>query len=120
MALFLLIILALLVYMAWPLIKVLWKAYSFQRKMRSAFYSSPSGNRQGGESRGNPRTQTSGEARDPYTGRRKKIDRSVGEYVEFEEIEVDSEEEIRRQYGSAGVEYRRQQQISDAEWEEVR
>lgn len=56
--------------------------------------------------------------RDSKKRRRKKIDADTGEYVDFEEIEVDREAELRTQYQT--VEYQQQQQVSDAEWEEIR
>lgn len=49
--------------------------------------------------------------------RRKKIDAETGEYIDFEEVTVNREEELRAQYRI--VEFQQQQQVSDAEWEEI-
>ncbi len=46
--------------------------------------------------------------------RRKKIPDDVGEYVKFTEIDV------KQQYSTSGTDYTREEQVSDAEWEDLK
>ncbi len=59
-------------------------------------------------------TGRSGHRNDYTRQRRKKIDPDVGEYVEFEEISTFAT------YTYTEVKYQTEEQISDAEWEEIR
>ena len=55
---------------------------------------------------------------DPINRRSKKIDASVGEYVKFEEVKEETTERESRQSSGGGY-YVTEQQISEAEWEDL-
>lgn len=54
-------------------------------------------------------------------GKRKKIDAEVGEYVDFEEVEV-TESTTQTDGGDGGsrVEFKAESQVTDVEWEDVK
>lgn len=54
------------------------------------------------------------------TPKRKKIDPEVGEYVKFQEIEVSEESTLNSDTSGTSGEYRVEQQVTDAEWEDVK
>lgn len=62
-----------------------------------------------------------GRGRRPRYGRRRKVFADdEGEYVRFEELNVDINEELERRRRFATVDYRTEEQVSDAEWTEIR
>ena len=114
------IIIIFLAVVAWPLIKIAYKIYRF-RKQLNDFYRQATGNAGSGASANQQRSSRPGNS-NPFSSREnRRHDRRIAPMVaadaEFEEIAVDREEEIRRQYRT--VEYRRRTQVSDAEWEEI-
>lgn len=69
-------------------------------------------NRATGRSNGNSSNHNNTQSQRP----RKKIDPDIGEYVEFEEIEVTA----KTRTDNGDVSYRTESQITDVEWEDVR
>lgn len=114
MSFFALIFLFLLGFILWPVIKFGWKLFTIRRQLNNIYGQRAGGGASGG---GGSFWNRSGRPQSPKA-KRSRIDRNVGEYVEFEELAVDVEAETQRQYKK--VEFERQQQISDVEWEEVR
>lgn len=89
-----------------PIIKAVLMVQRFKNQARDMF------NRATGRSTGN-----SSNHNNPQPQRqRKKIDPGVGEYVEFEEIEVTSQTHT----DNGNISYRTESQITDVEWEDVR
>ena len=118
MILFKFLLLALLVFVLFPVIRLgaaLFRAYRHVKGQAAAF---------GGYGNGADTTSDSG----TYTSkgrRRRKAVRKVfhpdeGEYVRFEEVEVNisEEQERRRRYESTS--FRMEEQVSDAEWTEIK
>ena len=73
-------------------------------------------NRATGQSTRQNGRNSSGNNRYQSPPQRKKIDPGIGEYVEFEEIEVLES----TQADGPTVSYRTESQITDVEWEEIR
>lgn len=117
-----LFIAALMLFVVVPIIKIASALYSAYRKVRRAASSSFFG--------GNGEESDADDAgRGFFRGRRRKAKRPLrqkifstdeGEYVRFEEVEVDTavEQERRRQYGKTT--YRTEEQVSDAEWVDIK
>lgn len=113
MSLFGLLLLILLGYFfVWPLVRVALKINAARRRYSDMM------NAAGASGRA-PR----GEARQPgwsrrQAPRRKKIPDDTGEYVAFEDIR----ETVTRDTasGASGADFVREQQVEDAEWEEIR
>lgn len=108
---FKILIILLLAYLLWPLIKGLLYVRDVQRNVREAFgqASRGSGNR--------------GRQQESSPGRRgKKIDKDVGEYVEFEDITESSSSGYSDTIKDVDVKQHNfcsESQISDAEWEDI-
>lgn len=105
-SLILLIILAFLAYLLWPVVKGLMYVRNVQRNVRDAFEQASRG--------------ASGAAKGAgKRPRKKKIDKDVGEYVEFEEVSVSSgySDTVKGAEGSCRSET--ETQIVDAEWEDL-
>lgn len=113
---FRLLLIFLFILVIWPVIKVgyyLFKAQRTARRSRDAFrdaYSRTYGRNYGGD------YSNGGGA--PAQPRKKKVfSKTDGEYVEFEEIEC----ELTEEYSSTSSDtYVREEQVSDAEWTEVK
>lgn len=107
-----LIFFILLILFVWfillPALKV-YRAYSNLRKQARDFFG------------GNPRTDKQTPHGDPSRApkpKRKKIDPNIGEYVEFEEITVSTTSTSEN--GHTTTNYRRESQVTDVEWEDIR
>lgn len=103
-----------IIFIVWcllhPIIRV-WTTVRQAQKQANDFFSAASGGtRQSGSRRKENRSQ---QRRRP----RKKIDPNVGEYVEFEEISVYSSTNT---YQEREVKFTPEQQIEDAEWEDIK
>lgn len=103
------LLLLLLFFIVIPLCQVLWRLWqvrsqykAMRRQMEDAFRGA--GSRQ--DARGGKR---------PSARPRKKIDPDDGEYVEFEEIKCETAE-----VHVSGTEVRAENQVEDAEWEEIK
>ncbi len=104
-------ILILLAFLIWPVVKMLFylfNAHRFVKRQQESFrkaYSQAYGNAE----RQNP---DSGRRRSP---RKKVFSKSDGEYVEFEEIACE-----RADSSESTANYVREEQVSDAEWTELK
>lgn len=109
MELFLIVILGVLLY---PVFKVWRVVRRVRRDMRKAY------NAQGRNTYKGSSNRRDGQFHeyDPTTGREKKYTSDEGEYVEFEEC-TDSPAEPR--HTQSHVQYQQEEQISDAEFEEI-
>lgn len=100
-----LIILALIAYLLWPVVKAMLAVREVQRNVRDAFGRAAAG-ASAQSATGRPKRS------------RKKIDKDVGEYVEYEEIIVNHQESASHSSGGTRV-TEVESQIVDAEWEEL-
>ena len=103
-----------IIFIAWfllrPIIRV-WTTVRRAQKQANDFFNAASGDtRQSGNRRRETRSQ---QRRRPQ----KKIDPNIGEYVEFEEISVYSDANTYQQHE---VKFSPEQQIEDAEWEDIK
>lgn len=94
------LLLILVFFLLWPVIKIGYKIHRAQRQMRSAF-----------EQAARQQQQQQQEAE-----REKIFDRNVGEYVDFEEID-DTDNDTKSQYNPT---VKIEPQIEDAEWEDIK
>lgn len=93
------LILVLVFFLLWPVIKIGHKIHRAQRQMRSAF------------------EQAARQQQQQQEAEREKIfDRNVGEYVDFEEIE-NTDNDTKPQYNPT---VKIEPQIEDAEWEDIK
>lgn len=107
-----LVIVAILAYLLWPVVKGMMYVRDVRRNVRDAFEQAARG------SAGN-----AGGGAKQARRRKKKIDKDVGEYVEYEEISVASStyrETVEESDGTRRRVVETESQIVDAEWEEVR
>ncbi|MCM1517551.1 MAG: DUF4834 family protein [Pseudoflavonifractor sp.] len=104
---FILIILIVLGFIFWPLIRTIWTINRATRQARRMFTGGSTG------SGGSPRQRQ-------YTRpvRKKIFSRDDGEYVDYEEIAVTSDTTVTD--NGRSVRYETEQQIVDVEWEEIR
>ena len=108
-----LFLLLILVFIVYPIAKVLWQGYKLQRNWRKATegmrdaYRRATGNRQGPAAK---------------TRKKKKIDPNIGEYVAFEEltVEVNSTETHSDTESSSTTYIHTESQIEDAVWEDIK
>ncbi len=108
MSFFLLVLLIFLAYILWPVVKGMIYVRKVQRNVRDAFEQAARGNGPASNTAGSPR-------------RKKKIDKDVGEYVEFEDITTASSsysETVEGPDGSRRV-AESEWQVVDAKWEEI-
>lgn len=116
MSIFVLLLFLLIGILIWPIIKIGYQIYRINRKLRNAYRRASSGS----AASSGPFGGTDGyDTRRPDKCRKRRIDPSVATNAEFVEIDVDPAEETARQYDQGSVSYKRRQQISDAEWEEI-
>lgn len=106
------LLLIFLFFVVYPLFKIGITVYRVRQKA-SEFFNRSSGN-------GGADGYTSGKRRAGWShtrqDRKKKIDPSVGEYVEFEDIKVPYRQEEFR----GRTDYKTEPQVEDAEWEDIR
>ncbi|WP_295732548.1 DUF4834 family protein [uncultured Muribaculum sp.] len=115
---FKLIIFALFIFVLLPVFRLgvsLFRAYRHVKRRAEAF--AGTGRARPGEQE---TTQSYGKRRRARHSARKVFHPEDGEYVRFEEIEVDivQEQERRRRYGDTA--FRMEEQVSDAEWTDLR
>ncbi len=101
MSFFFLLIIALLFFILWPVLRLLFAVKSATSRARQAF----TGQQQRQQE---PQTQT----------RKKVFTREDGEYVDFEDIAVSSTSSSRN--ASRSDNFTPESQISDAEWEDIK
>ncbi len=104
-----------LIFVIWPVVKVIYylsNARKFARQQQDAFRKAYSQSAPGSAS-GNYSTGNSGH----HTRKKKIFSKADGEYVEFEEISCDMPGEAS---SSTTDTYIREDQVSDAEWTEVK
>lgn len=108
------ILILIFIFFIWPLIRVFWTIHKVRSKARKA-YEQMYGDAFGSQ-------QQSQQSRKPGWTRPqqkpKRIDPSVGEFVSYEEVAVETRVESDSQ--TERTEYRREAQITDAEWEDVK
>ncbi len=113
-----LLILLLILFLLWPLIKVLWRTYVQVNRMRR-FMADPAGEmRRQAEKAARNRSKTSS-ATPSAPRKEKKIPRDVGEYISYTEIEV-SEEQRRADGQRQSVSYTEEEQITDIKWVDIK
>ncbi|MDE6645390.1 MAG: DUF4834 family protein [Muribaculaceae bacterium] len=106
-----LVIVAILAYLLWPVVKGMMYVRDVRRNVRDAFEQAARGG-----------AGNAGGSAKPHR-RKKKIDKDVGEYVEYEEISVASStyrETVEENDGTRRRVIETESQIVDAEWEEVK
>lgn len=112
MSFLLFLFLLILIFVLWPVLAVAAKLWRIKRQMRDAyrqFYGGqPEGSRQSARSSSARSRQSA-----PKQRRGKRIPPDLGEYVDFEELPYTPEPERQP------VRFKRQEQVSDAEWEEI-
>lgn len=100
-------------FFIWPIIKGVMRINRFQSEARDFF-----------NGRYNGAQQRNSSARQPQqpAPKKKKIDPSVGEYVEYEEITVDQSysKTSGHDAASASTQVEVEQQIVDVEWEDIK
>lgn len=112
---FFIFFLILLLVILWPVLKLGYKVHKAQSQARKA-YEEAFGYRQPHSSGDGTRQRGPRESRD-NGARRKVFTAEDGEYVEFEEIEID----VKEASGPAPVgDFKPEQQVEDAEWEDIR
>lgn len=104
-----LLIIFIIIFIVWPLIKFFWAIRKAQKQARQAFEQA-TGTKW--NERNNPHNSTP-------AGKEKIFDRNVGEYVEFEEIEH-TPDRTETQTNTGNPQPKIEQQIVDAEWEEIK
>lgn len=97
-----------IVFIVWPLIKFFWAIRKAQKQARQAFEQA-TGTKWGKHNNKNHNTTACKE---------KIFDSNVGEYVEFEEVEHDNS--LEREERSTSKKFNVEQQITDAEWEDIK
>ena len=108
-----LILLLILFFILWPLLRGIWRAFTQFRTMRR-FMNDP-GEYFRQQAAAGARQQN---AQNPRPKRcKKKIDRDQGEYVEFTEVEISEEE--RRQRQNHTVDYSVESQVTDIKWKDL-
>lgn len=110
---FLFILFLLILFIAIPAIRVARRINAFRRQMNDMASRARSAYASSGYS-DDRRSRATGATSSPR--RRKRIGADVGEYVEWEDVEVASQQTSERAAYTGVVE----EQISDVEWEEVR
>lgn len=103
------------IFFIWPLIRVVLTMNRVRKQARQAYEQMYNQN-YGGARAHQQRTRKPG-WNASATPRRKKIDPSVGDYVPFEEV---SEVPTDRTHSSGRASFTTEQQITDAEWEEIK
>lgn len=106
---FVLLIFGLIFYfILWPIGKLMWRGYKLQQEWQKA----TAGMRGAYEDAARRRQEQKPHAK------KKKIDPSVGEYVAFEEIKIETTRETHTS-GDGRTSVRVESQIEDAVWEEL-
>lgn len=102
-----------LVFVVWPLLKFYMALRKAQRQARDAF-SQFSGNRNTANDTGHRKAGWSSGRKQ----RKKVIDSNVGEYVDFEEIPASQNQQSHTK--KPNTSYHAEQQVEDAEWEDIK
>lgn len=113
------ILIALLILIVWPLIRFGWRIYTIQRQMKQAYRAATGA--AGG--RRTQRPEASSTRKGGWSGRKKSkkiIQQNEGEYVAFEEITYTVNESSGTDTARGKVSSEITQQVSDAEWEEIK
>lgn len=100
-------------------LRIIFKIYRLRRQTRKAFEQFFGAGSQGAGNRGASSRHTAPQQPAPPA---KKIDHGIGEYVHFEEIEISAETSTSASNGSSETRTSTtvvEEQIVDAEWEEI-
>ncbi len=108
MSIFGFLFLIFLLVILWHVLRVVFRLWMFRRKVQQAYRQAYDRSYAGSSERNRTGRKASGTRR-----RGKRIPADIGEYVEFEEISFVAETP------GPPVKFERQEQISDAEWEEI-
>ena len=113
------IIFLIVVFIVIPFLRMLWAGYKLRNKMKKAF-------REFQEQMQHQQQQAQQNAQNKgwdtkNTNQKKKFDRNQGEYVEWEDVKItESTADNSANTHKKEVRIEKEQQISDAEWEEIR
>lgn len=110
-----LVLILLFIFIIWPVIRVAWTVHKLRSQARKAYeqmYQQATG-QSGRQASGQPRKAGWSRPEPPV----KKIHREDGEFVSFEEITVSAYGKEPRETPRADI--KPDQQIEDADWEEV-
>lgn len=108
------VLLIIILFVVWPLLRFYMMLRKAQRQARDAFSQFQ------GEGKDGSRQRKGGWSGGRQS-RKKVIDRNVGEYVEFEEVEISRDSETKTGSDSRKESgYKVEQQVVDAEWEEIK
>lgn len=112
-----LLIILFLILVIWPIVKVLYYLFSarkFARQQQEAFRKAYSRSADGSDS-----DHYGGGDNQRHRGRKRKIfSKADGEYVDFEEISSDTT--IGEEASATSGTYTREDQVSDAEWTDIK
>lgn len=104
-----------LVFVLPPIIRGIVAVHRFRRQTRDAFEAMYGAGKQG---RPDARRERKAGWSDSGRQKKKKINKDVGEYIAFEEITVEQTVSAETD-GRGQATYEVEQQVSDAEWEEI-
>ncbi len=113
MSIFGFIIFLLFIFIIWPIVHVAGAISKARRQFydrQEAFRQAYGANNQNNNSRQNQ----------PHKGKRKIFSRNDGEYVEFEEVTTASSYTETKKNGYGEERYTVEQQVTDAEWEDIK
>jgi hypothetical protein len=109
------LLILLIVFILWPLIRNAWRIWSQIRSMRR-FMADPEG-----EIRRRAARAGHSAPPPPRAPRKKKINRDVGEYVDFTEVELSAEERTAAENRTASSpRIKTEEQISDIKWVDIK
>lgn len=113
------ILLLIIFFILWPVLRTGWRIWSQMRSMRR-FMADPMAemNRHARQQR-QRQGYSSGQQSPRPAKKKKKIARDVGEYVEYTEIEVSQQQHEADSRGSQ-TKFRREEQISDISWVDIK
>lgn len=112
------IIFLIVVFIVIPFLRMLWAGYKLRNKMKKAFREfQEQMQQQQQQAQQNARTK-GWSTNNPQ--QKKKFDRNQGEYVEWEEVAVTETTSTPESDTKTNTRISKEQQISDAEWEEIR
>lgn len=111
------LLILLLVFILWPVITTGWRLWSQMRSMRR-FMADPEGEMRRRAARA---ARNSASSQPRPARKKKKINRDVGEYIDFTEVEISDEERARADAQSrASANIKPEEQISDIKWVDIK
>lgn len=112
------LLLLFIIFIVIPILRGVWAVYKLRRKAKNAFRQFEEQVRQQQEAYNRSNRQEYSE--DVPKTKKKKIDSSQGEYVEWEEVKVSEHTLETCSNAQSEVKIEKEQQITDAEWEEIK